>query len=519
VNSRGSLVRNISWGWLGFGYSVFLTFFTTPWILDSIGVEAYGVWLLLQSVVGYYGFIDMGLRASLTQSITTKLAKNDIEGVKRFVGTAVPVMFRLGLIVVLLSFVIGAILPVVVQVSPGLRQSIWIVVVVQAIAVAVNLVSQPFTAVTIGLQRYDLAEVLAIITRTIWALSLIVSLSMSGTLLVLAVVTLANALLEAWIRYLRTIYLLPELRTVQYRYNKEDLKELKTKGFWNFMVQISHNALGMASPLIVGMMFSPSAVVPFATAASLLSYGAKFVSQPTRMLYPALVYAEQRKQGGELQSLFFNACRFVVWIAISYGIAVSVWSGIFLRLWLGEKAEYSNVFQDVESIFLILASAFVVTAFRGVGNQLLMSKNQLSFMAKSCWIEAVPSLILGVLFGYWWGPKGVAMGGVVPLVLVGLWLHVPRYIQVLDITITALVKNLALYMVSFAVALFTSLMFYKDYCPEIVGWSSFFCYAFLPTAALILALSPLALGREMIMIGLRKFSHQITKRIFRVVNV
>jgi hypothetical protein len=148
-----------------------------------------------------------------------------------------------------------------------------------------------------------------------------------------------------------------------------------------------------------------------------------------------------------------------------------------------------------------------------------MSKNQLSFMAKSCWIEAVPSLILGVLFGYWWGPKGVAMGGVVPLVLVGLWLHVPRYIQVLDITITALVKNLALYMVSFAVALFTSLMFYKDYCPEIVGWSSFFCYAFLPTAALILALSPLALGREMIMIGLRKFSHQITKRIFRVVNV
>ena len=143
MNSRGSLVRNISWGWLGFGYSVFLTFFTTPWILDSIGVEAYGVWLLLQSVVGYYGFIDMGLRASLTQSITTKLAKNDIEGVKRFVGTAVPVMFRLGLIVVLLSFVIGAILPVVVQVSPGLRQSIWIVVVVQAIAVAVNLVSSP----------------------------------------------------------------------------------------------------------------------------------------------------------------------------------------------------------------------------------------------------------------------------------------------------------------------------------------------------------------------------------------
>jgi hypothetical protein len=262
-----------------------LTFFTTPWILDSIGIEAYGVWLLLQSVVGYYGFIDMGLRACLTQSITSKLAKNDIDGVKRFVGTAVPVMFRLGLIVVLLSFVIGSILPVVVQVSPDLRQSIWVVVVVQAIAVAVNLMSQPFTAVTIGLQRYDLAEKLAILTRTIWALSVIVSLSISGTLLVLAVVTLANALLEAWIRYLRAIYLLPELRAVHYRYNKEDLNELKTKGFWNFMVQISHNALGMASPLIVGMMFSPTAVVPFATAASLHSYGAKFVSQPTRMLY------------------------------------------------------------------------------------------------------------------------------------------------------------------------------------------------------------------------------------------
>jgi O-antigen/teichoic acid export membrane protein len=309
------------------------------------------------------------------------------------------------------------------------------------------------------------------------------------------------------------------LRAVHYRYNKEDLKELKTKGFWNFMVQISHSALGMASPLIVGMMFSASAVVPFATAASLLSYGAKFVSQPTRMLYPALVYAEQKKQGRELQSLFFNSCRFVVWIAISFGIAVSVWSGIFLRLWLGEKPEYTNMFQDIESIFLILASAFVVTAFRGVGNQLLMAKNQLSFMAKSCWIEAVPSLILGVLFGYWWGPKGVAMGGVVPLVLVGLVLHAPRYSQLLNITITALVKNLAPYMVSFAVAFFTALMVYKNYCSEIVGWSSFFFYAFLPTAVMILALSPLALGTEMILIGWRKFSHQVSKRISGEVNV
>ena len=77
MNVAKTVLRNVAANWVGFGSQVIVTLLLTPFVIKQIGTEAYGLWLLLQSAVGYYGMVDMGLRAGLTQTIARRIARQD----------------------------------------------------------------------------------------------------------------------------------------------------------------------------------------------------------------------------------------------------------------------------------------------------------------------------------------------------------------------------------------------------------------------------------------------------------
>ena len=73
------IVRNIFSNWAGFAVQVAVTFFLTPFVLSHLGDARYGVWMLVMSVTGYYGLLDLGFRSGLTQYLTRYLAVGDID--------------------------------------------------------------------------------------------------------------------------------------------------------------------------------------------------------------------------------------------------------------------------------------------------------------------------------------------------------------------------------------------------------------------------------------------------------
>jgi O-antigen/teichoic acid export membrane protein len=71
------LIRNAASNWLGFAVQAAVAFFLTPFVLASLGPSRYGVWMLVGSLTGYYGLLDLGFRAGLTQYLTRYLATGD----------------------------------------------------------------------------------------------------------------------------------------------------------------------------------------------------------------------------------------------------------------------------------------------------------------------------------------------------------------------------------------------------------------------------------------------------------
>ena len=89
----------------------------TPFVLRELGVARYGVWILTSSIIGYYGFLDLGFRAGVTQYLTRYLALGDYDKSSDCMSSAVAALSVLGLLLVALSIGAAYIAPQVFRFS------------------------------------------------------------------------------------------------------------------------------------------------------------------------------------------------------------------------------------------------------------------------------------------------------------------------------------------------------------------------------------------------------------------
>lgn len=71
-----SLKRNTLWNLAGTGLPLLLGAVAIPYLIDEVGVEAFGILTLIWALIGYFSLFDFGLGRALTQQVASSLAKN-----------------------------------------------------------------------------------------------------------------------------------------------------------------------------------------------------------------------------------------------------------------------------------------------------------------------------------------------------------------------------------------------------------------------------------------------------------
>src|SRR5262249_50082554 len=66
-SSRRQMARSIVSNWTTFVFSAAVNFFVSPIVVRSLGKTQYGAWVLLVSMVGYLGLLDLGVRSAVTR--------------------------------------------------------------------------------------------------------------------------------------------------------------------------------------------------------------------------------------------------------------------------------------------------------------------------------------------------------------------------------------------------------------------------------------------------------------------
>lgn len=97
-----SLKRNTLWNISGAGIPFLLGIVTIPYLLNKIGVEAFGILTLVWTLIGYFSLFDFGLGRALTQQVAANRAAGQVD--------KLPGLVKTGLLFTLVTGVIGGFL-------------------------------------------------------------------------------------------------------------------------------------------------------------------------------------------------------------------------------------------------------------------------------------------------------------------------------------------------------------------------------------------------------------------------
>src|SRR5437868_15047676 len=98
------IVKNVGSSWCALGVNVLVGIFLSPYILHRLGDEAFGLWVLIFSVTGYYGLFDLGIRSSIVRYVAKYSATNNYEELNRLINTAMASYGTVGILALLVTF-------------------------------------------------------------------------------------------------------------------------------------------------------------------------------------------------------------------------------------------------------------------------------------------------------------------------------------------------------------------------------------------------------------------------------
>src|SRR5437763_3498796 len=106
---KRSIVKNVGSSWLGLAVNVAVGIVVSPYILHKLGDDAFGLWVLVFAITGYYGLFDFGIRSSVVRYVAKFNAVNDREHLDQIINTSLFSYSCVGFLLLLLTLV-GALL-------------------------------------------------------------------------------------------------------------------------------------------------------------------------------------------------------------------------------------------------------------------------------------------------------------------------------------------------------------------------------------------------------------------------
>src|SRR5215471_2940086 len=105
VSSR--IIRNFLMNWLAFGTTILAGFLMSPFLVRHLGDSVYGVWILIGSLAGYLGVLDLGVTPSTVKYVAEYRARADQAAMNRVVSSGLVIFSIAGCVSLVVSLLVA----------------------------------------------------------------------------------------------------------------------------------------------------------------------------------------------------------------------------------------------------------------------------------------------------------------------------------------------------------------------------------------------------------------------------
>lgn len=322
-----------------------ISLFTSRIVLQTLGVEDYGIYNVVGGVVTMFSFFTSSLSAAISRFITFELGKKNVEKLSTIFSTSVNVLLLLSFVIIILIEVVGVwFLNNKLNIPVDRMQAAnWTMQCSIAVFV-INLISVPYNASIIAHEKmsaFAYISVLEVILKL--AVAYMLYISPIDKLITYAVLLVLVALS---IRLVYGIYCSINFAECKYRmiYDKSLLKQMTGFAGWNLMGSGAYLFNTQGVNIVTNMFFGVTFNAARGIATQVEGVVKHFVTNFTTALNPQITKSYAEGNIDYMNNLVCRGAKYSYFLMLFFTIPFLYEADEILKVWLGVVPEYAGIF-------------------------------------------------------------------------------------------------------------------------------------------------------------------------------
>jgi O-antigen/teichoic acid export membrane protein len=375
------------------------------YLTHHLPVQTYGAWVLILQLGAYVGYLDFGVQTAVAKYIAEYEAKGDYDGCGRCASVGLWIMLAASVLGIFLTLGLAWWVPELFKNMPAtLYRDVRLSILFVGISLAIKLAASVFSAIFLGLQRYQVPMVTDVVSKLLYAIVLCAAVFLHSSLAVMgavaAAVNLFSALLQvvAWRKLANHIHV--TLHAIDFTMVKQMLSYCAVLTIWSVcMLFVS----GIDITVVGHYAFSEVAF--YSIAASPTNFILMVIGAVLSPLLPAASALSIERSPREMGDILLRTTRYSTILMLLSGLPILVGGYWILRLWVGTTYAVNSV-----QFLRILLLANILRNLCAPYATMVVATARQRFATAAALTEGVVNLVASIWLAKHIGATGVAIG-------------------------------------------------------------------------------------------------------------
>lgn len=373
----------------GYGLPMIISIFTTPVVLNELGITAYGLINIVAVITGYLSVMDAGLDLPITKYLAEDQAKSDKSAANLMLNNTLQLYLILGFVGMIIIITCSRLfVNFVFEVPKELSEDAVIVFQLSGIGFFGSVMASWGRAIFMGIQRFDITYGISISVNilgiSLGLLTIYLGYGVVGFVLMRVLASILSPI-GYWIFINNS---LPFYR-LRFGFSTSTLLRIRSYIGYGALNRIVGVVIGGLDKALIGVWLGVAAAgiysLPFMLMSSLgymLSYMLGFTLPMSSELYA-------KKEFEKLKSIFLRSTKFLTAVSSMVFVPALVFSDLFISLWINPEMGIQTRYIGI----LLLLSGYISTLTVSIPNNLTVGIGKIKEFTI---YSAVRSMILGI---------------------------------------------------------------------------------------------------------------------------
>jgi O-antigen/teichoic acid export membrane protein len=349
-------------------FTMAVSLFTSRVILNTLGVEDYGINNVVGGIVTMFSVLSGSLSASISRFITFELGKGNLQRLKTVFSTGVNIQLGMSLLVVILAEAVGIWFLNTKMNIPveRLNAANW-VFQCAILTFVLNLLSVPYNAAIIAHEKMSAFAYISVLEVTL-KLIIVYMLTVSpfDRLKTYAALLLCVGVV---IRFIYGYYCKRHFEECTYHFvfDKPILKEMTGFAGWNFLGNGAYMLNTQGVNILMNLYFGVAVNAARGVATQVDAALKQFVNNFTTAVNPQITKSYAQGDLDYMHKLVCRSAKFSAFLMMFFAVPIILETNTILTIWLKTVPDYAVIFLQwiIISSFMdtVLANSLVTSMF------------------------------------------------------------------------------------------------------------------------------------------------------------